>query len=91
MSGTFPIQNSLKQGDALSPLICNFALERSKKTQMELKLNGTHQLLVCAEDGNLLREHINTIKKITALTDASKEVCLYLNTEKTRFMLMSHH
>jgi hypothetical protein len=24
---SFPIQNGLKQGDALSPLLCNFALE----------------------------------------------------------------
>jgi hypothetical protein len=33
LSDDFPIQNGLKQGDALSPLLFNFALEgRSRKT-----------------------------------------------------------
>jgi hypothetical protein len=48
-----------------------------------LKLNGTHQLLVYADDVNLLGDNTDTIEKNTqTLTDASKESCLEVNTEK---------
>jgi hypothetical protein len=62
MSGSFPIQNGLKQGDALSPMLFNFALEHAiRKVQVNqagLKLNGTHQLLVYADDVNLQSDSI---------------------------------
>jgi hypothetical protein len=57
-----------------------------------LKLNGTHQLLAYSDDVNLLGDNIDTIKKnMETLTDASKEVGLEINVDKTKYMLLSRH
>ena len=69
MSGMFPFKNGLKQGDALSQLLLKFALEYTMKRvqayQEGLKLNGTYQLLVYADDVNLLIERICTVVLIS--------------------------
>jgi hypothetical protein len=55
-----------------------------------LKLNGTHQLLVYADDVNMLGGSIHTIKKNTkALVIVSKQIGLEVNAEKTKYVVMS--
>jgi hypothetical protein len=55
-----------------------------------LKLNGTHQLLVYADDVNILGGSTHTLRKNTeALLIASKAIGLEVNTEKTKYMVMS--
>jgi hypothetical protein len=55
-----------------------------------MKLNVTHQLQSYADDVNLLGDKIDTISNNTeTLFDASKEVGLESNVEKTKYMLVS--
>jgi sorting nexin-29 len=96
LSDTFPIKNALKQGAGLSPLIFNFSLEytirRVQTNQEGLQLNGTDQLLVYADDVNMLGGSVHSIKKNAEdLMIASKEICLEVNGEKTKYMIMSRN
>jgi hypothetical protein len=53
-------------------------------------LNGTHHLLAYADDVNLLGDNINSTHKNTGtIIDASKEVGLEVNAERTKYMLVS--
>ena len=90
LSDMFPIMNGFKKADALLPLLFNFALKhairRVQVNQEGLKLN---QILVYADDVNILGGSVHTIKKNTkALIVAGMEIELEVNVGKTEHMVM---
>jgi hypothetical protein len=55
-----------------------------------LKLNGTHQLLVCAENVNILGGSIHTVRKSTeAVLIGSKGTGLEVIAKKIKYMVVS--
>ena len=95
LSDMFPIRNGFKQGDALKPLLFNFALvyaiRRVQVNQDGLKLNGTHQLLLYADDVNILCGSERTVKKnIEAVLIGSKEIGPEVNADKTKYVVHGH-
>jgi hypothetical protein len=77
----------------LPPLLPNVALEYAIRVVEKNKvLTTTHQLLAYADDVNLLGDSIDTINENTeTLIDASVEVGLEVNVEKTKYMLASRY
>ena len=94
LSDAFAIHCGLKQGDALSPLLFNFALEyairRAQENRIGLYMNGKYQLLAYADNVNMLGENLQTIRENTEIfIKASKDIGLEVNSEKTKYMITS--
>ena len=57
-----------------------------------MKLNGTQQLLVYANDVNILEGSIHTLKENTeALVAATREIGLEISADKTKYIVMSRN
>ena len=69
----------MKQRDASSPLLFNFALEyairKVQETNLGLDMNGTHQVLAYAD----------------MLLNACKDIGSAVNTGKTKYMEIGRH
>jgi hypothetical protein len=96
LSYKFPIQNGLKQGDALWPLLFNFSLEyairKVQENEISVEFNQILQILVYADDANSLSDSVIIIEEKTRkLIEASRDIGLEINAEMTKYMIMSRH
>jgi len=90
----FPVRNGLKQGDAVSPLVSNFVLDyaiwKVQVNQKGFKINGAHQLLVHADDVNILGVSVHTIQvNAEALMVGGREIGREVNADRNKNMVMS--
>jgi len=67
-----------------------YAIRRVKVDQDDWKLNGTRQLLVYADDVNILGVSVHTVKRNTkSLLFARKEIGLEVYNGNTKYAVMS--
>jgi hypothetical protein len=94
--GAVHVIRQILNGQSILITLWWFALDSAIRTvvenQVALELNGTHQMLVYADDVNLRCDSVDTIKKKTQTwVDTCKKVGLEVNTEKAMYMLLPRH
>ena len=69
--------NGLKQGDALTPLLLNYAYDYAIRSvqvkQGGLKLNRTHQFLVFADEVNIFGGSVRNLNKTTECSAVARK------------------
>jgi len=69
-----------------------YAIREVQENEVGLKFNGRHQLLVYVDNFNLLSDCIITIKENTEkLVEASRNIGIKMNAEKTKYMIRCHY
>ncbi|KAJ4449317.1 hypothetical protein ANN_00715 [Periplaneta americana] len=77
---------------SVSALTTEYAIRKVQNNRQGLELNGLHQLLVYADDVNMLIENPQTIRQnAEILVKASKTIDLEVKPGKTKYMIMSHY
>lgn len=94
LSEPFTIKTGLRQGDCLSTLLFNLALEKvildlSNKGKGTI-LNKSNQLLAFADDIDVVGRNITAVKEgFLELEEKARQMGLRVNEEKTKFLKMT--
>jgi len=92
-SEAFECKTGLRQGDALSSILLNLALEqviRDMHEKREMELVGMNTILAYVDDLVILGSSTNEIKtSAEKLFKANQNMGLIVNEEKTKYMVMS--
>jgi hypothetical protein len=93
ISSEFDINSGLRQGDASSPTLFNIGLEkviRLLTQRQKVETLGNESILAYADDIVIFGNTRQEITQITSkLLEISKKLGLYVNQEKTKFMVLS--
>ncbi|KAJ4444915.1 hypothetical protein ANN_06714 [Periplaneta americana] len=84
--------NQFSEGETIERFMikAKYAIREVQDNTEGLELNGLHQLLVYADDMNMLGENPQAIRENTEiLFEANKAIGLEVNPEKTKYMIMS--
>ena len=82
------VSNSILQRFII--LVCPCFTSVNNKKIMLVTLNGTHQLLIYADNVNISGGSVHTVKEnAEALLVVSKEIGLEVNADKTKYTVMS--
>ena len=96
LSEPFFTEKGLRQGDSLSCLLFNIALEKAIRDS-GINTNGTIlqrtiQLLAFADDIDIIgRTKSSVINAFVALESAAKEMGLVINADKTKFLISTNN
>jgi hypothetical protein len=71
--------------------ILEYVIRKSQENEVGLKFSGTHQLLVYVDDVNLLGDSVINIKRTQKHTEASRNIGLEINLEKSKYLIMPRY
>lgn len=94
MSESFEVKTGVRQGDGLSPILFNIAIEdalqKVRRTNKGLKIGTNLNILAFADDVAILCEKKDDLKNLTKLfIQETSRMGLKINDEKTKYMHFS--
>lgn len=94
LSESFHVSSGVRQGDGLSPVLFNLALEfvfrKASLPQDDYLLNKSLQVLAYADDICILGHNATTVQDcFSKLDEEGRKIGLQVNTDKTKYMVMA--